>query len=152
MASRNSRLPRCLGKSPEGTRCLNKALFPSHRADGSISVAARYSVSDASVGRLIHDYVAEWIRNKSADYRTVMLRELLREPFVVDRNNHRIDIVVEGRPDSRLWKDYLAVLVKDVPRLSGIAFEGFWDLVTNTPHPASLRRKSGEDNWPTSPL
>jgi len=79
-------------------------------------------------------------------------RELLTDPYVIEREDGALDIVVEGRPGSRLWKEYLAELAVDVPHVPGIDYKGFWDLVTNTVHPASLVRKRGGDNWPTSPL
>jgi hypothetical protein len=51
-----------------------------------------------------------------------------------------------------MWKDYMVLLVKDVPRVPGIAFRGFWDLLTDVAHPASVGHKSSGDNWPTDPL
>jgi len=131
---------------------LNTPLFPSRRRDGSLSVAARYSVSDTSQKKLIQDYVAQWTIDLSARYRAGMRRELLTDPYVVERADGRLDVVFDARPGSRMWKDYLALLVRDVPHVAGIAFEGLWDLATDTVHPASVRRKRGGDNWPTSPL
>ena len=131
---------------------LETPIFPSRRADGSLSVAARYSVSDTSQRKLINDYVAQWIRERPVLSKERQRHELLTDPYIVERPDGLLDIVFEGRPGSRLWKDYLGLLVRDVPHVPGIAFEGFWDLVTNTPHPASMRRKRGGDNWPTSPL
>jgi hypothetical protein len=109
-------------------------------------------VSDASQKKLIQDYVAQWIRARPVPTKRSLRRELQTDPYTVDRTDSLIDIVVDGKPGSRLWKGYLALLVRDVPHVAGIAYEGTWDLVANRPHPASLRRKSGGDNWPTSPL
>jgi hypothetical protein len=117
-----------------------------------LSVAARYSVSDASQKNLIHDYVAQWTIDKPSRYRGGLRRALARDPYVVDRPDGLLDIVFDGKPRSRMWKDYMVLLVKDLPRVPGIAFEGFWDLVANTVHPASVRRRPGGDNWPTSDL
>ena len=131
---------------------MNRAIFPSRRKDGSLSVAARYSVSDTSQKKLIQDYVARWTIEKPSRNRAGIRRALVKDPYVVDRGDGRLDIVFDGRPGSRVWKDYLLLLVKDVPRVSGIAFEGFWDLVAGTVHPASIRRSRGGDNSPTDPL
>jgi hypothetical protein len=131
---------------------LNKALFPSRRSDGSLSVAARYSVSGAFQKKLIHDYVARWTIDKPTRYLGGIRRALARDPYVVDRSDTLLDIVFDGRPRSRMWKDYMVLLVKDVPRVPGIAFRGFWDLLTDVVSPASVRHKSSGDNWPTDPL
>jgi hypothetical protein len=131
---------------------LDRPAFPSRRKDGSMSVASRYSVSSTSQKKLIVDHVAQWIRERPVDEKERLRRELLRDPYVVERRDGLLDIVVEGRPGSRLWKEYLAEVVRDVPHLPGIAYEGFWDLVTNRVHPASLVRRRCGDNWPTDPL
>ena len=127
-------------------------LFPSRRNDGSLSVSARYSVSDTGQKKLIQDYVAQWTIGRPSRSRDGLRRALVRDPYVVERVDGRLDIVLDVRPGSRMWKNYMALLVRDVPHLPGITYEGFWDLVTGKVHPASVRRKSGGDNWPTSPL
>jgi hypothetical protein len=108
-------------------------------------------VSDASQKKAIQDYIAHWIQERPAADKKRRRRELLTDPYTVERAEGVLDVVFEGRPGSRLWKNYLALLVKDVPHVPGIAFEGFWDLVTDTVHPASVRRRQSGDNWPTSP-
>jgi hypothetical protein len=125
--------------------------FPRRRADGSLSVAARYSVSNSSQKTLIEDYVARWTIDKSPGYREELRRALARDPYVVVRADGSLDIVFDGTPGSPMWKDYMVIVARDVPRVPGIAFEGFWDLVTNTVHPASARRGRRGDNWPTDP-
>jgi hypothetical protein len=96
-------------------------------------------------------YVANWVQERPFAEKELQRRELFTDPYTSERAEGVLVIVVDGRPGSRLWKDYLVLLARGVPRIPGITFEGFWDLNTNTPHPASLRRTKRGDNWPTDP-
>lgn len=131
---------------------MSQPIFPSRRPNGSVAVAARYSVSSADLKKLIQDYVEQSNKNRSTESRTKMMTQLLKEPYALDHGQDFVDIVIEGNPTAKRWKDYLAEVVANVPRAQGIAFEGLWDLATNKPHPGTLRRDTSSDNWPTRPL
>jgi hypothetical protein len=115
-------------------------IWPSRRPDGSVSVAARYSVSSEDSLRAVRECVARvWAHGLAENQRRRIAAELDRRPYVVERGKGQVDIVIDGRPHSRLWKSYLVDVAKDVSHLPGTKFEGFWDLVTDTPHQASIR-------------
>jgi hypothetical protein len=57
-----------------------------------------------------------------------------------------IMVVLDGASEARLWKALLIELVHEIScNVVGARFAGFWDLVTNTMHPAS-RQELG--HWP----
>ncbi len=123
---------------------MNGARFPSKRDDGTFSVSARFSISEPQLRELVEAIVSSWVRKRVSEEDVVIGNDLLSEPRVVGIDAQRLDVVFEGGPQSRRWKDWMVAVVQELTSsIQGVSFEGFYDLVANAPHPASLRSKAG---------
>lgn len=68
----------------------------------------------------------------------VLERDLVGLPHVRPQAADRFEVVFDGRPDSLLWKDWLVSVARGLAEnVEGVAFEGFYDLLTGARHPAS---------------
>lgn len=70
-----------------------------------------------------------------------MQEDLRSAPLVTALPGDRVEVVFEGLPGSRRWKDWLVEITYDLDKLEGLSFECFFDHVAGKPHPASLRRQ-----------
>ena len=111
--------------------------FPHRRSDGSLSVAARFTVAGDAAP--LREYVANWQRARPDDLDIALEVELASGPQVVEREGSVVDVVFEGRPASKRWKELMVDLARHVPRATNATFECFFDLVADRPQPASLR-------------
>lgn len=113
--------------------------FPELRDDGTLSVAARYTVPNEESVRRLEAVVSEW--NQGAAGRGIdLLAELSTLPHVARRERLVVDVVFQGKRGSRRWKDWMVAVTKVVrSTLPEVSFESFYDLVAERPHPASLR-------------
>ena len=120
---------------------MSLANFPLKREDGSLSVACRFSAPPGALAR-VEGWVEGWTRGIMATRLVDLLEDLSAPPRVVARKDGYIDIVFDGKPASRRWKDWMVYLSRDLGASSipGVNFEGFYDLVADAPHPASVRR------------
>src|SRR5262249_46056955 len=93
---------------------MTQVKFPSKRADGSFSVSARFSVSDERVRKVVEDNVSQWVRKKVTDDHVDFGNELTAEPHLVALVDNRVDVVFDGRPGSRRWKDWMISIVQEL--------------------------------------
>jgi hypothetical protein len=119
---------------------MRPALFPRRRPDGTFTVAASFSLADSSLRSLVGEQVSTWALEK----RTAGIdldREFSSLPRVEGIEDDRVDVVFDGRKDSTTWKDWLIDLSRRIRDSSDqVTFEGFFDRVSGTAHPASLPR------------
>jgi len=126
---------------------MSGARFPRKRDDGSLSVAARFSVSNPATCGRIEDYVTGWVHGVMI--RSDLLEDLSTLPRVVTRGETLVDVVFDAEPGSRRWKDWMVCLARDLKSWNtSITFECFFDLVANAPHPASMRDHSPSNAAP----
>jgi hypothetical protein len=125
---------------------VNRPLFPAKRDDGSFAVAARFSLIGTTSVKTVEDRVTDWVRRKTVDDHVDLSNDLAVSPQVAVIGPDTLYVVFEGKPGSKLWKDWMVAVTQDLMALSDLTFEGFYDLVTNSPHPASfnLREKDRE--------
>jgi hypothetical protein len=119
---------------------MNDALFPQRRADGSFSVAARFRISDGGTLQAFQKSIDEWVQVKRHQDGIDVSTELAGAPSVELVDSQTVQIVLHCRSSSKLWKGLLVEIVKQVRTFDGVAFIGFWDVVTGRAHPASVER------------
>jgi hypothetical protein len=120
---------------------MQQPRFPRTREDGSITVAARFSVAEIATLRCVQDFVAGWLRGLTATGHVDLLEEMTVLPHVLATEPASIDVVFDGRSGSRRWKDWLVLLTRDLTTsLPELKFVGFCDLVSGTAHPASVEQ------------
>jgi hypothetical protein len=111
-------------------------LFPRARDDGSITVAARLTLTGTDAYARVGQLLTQWSTRHADDD---LLRDLSSPPRIEQIDPTTVDVIIEGRPGSRLWKGLLIDLTRDLTSQGSAALTGFWDLVAGQPHPASLR-------------
>lgn len=117
---------------------MTKTLWPEKAPDGSVRVAIRLRASRNKRSAL-EAVLNEWREQTSR--RTDLNESLRRDPYLVPRSDDEFDIVLEGRSGSKLWRDWLVSLSADIDQKEPeVQREGFWDLVSGKPNPASIRR------------
>ena len=96
-------------------------------------MAVRFRYSDARSIDEVRQAVAKWIDNQSeAD----LTKDLAQHPSVDVRDQETLDVLIDSRPESRHWKDWM-VSVTQVVRTSapGVELAGFADLIGGTFRP-----------------
>lgn len=118
---------------------MTRNLWPQQHDDGSVTVALRLVVP-AQTRNQLDRVLQDWLRLATED-RGVDLNASLRTlPYVVERGNGAVDVVFEGLPGSKLWRDWLVWFSTHVQNsLADVRRVGFWDLVADRPNPASVR-------------
>jgi hypothetical protein len=112
--------------------------FPKRRADESFVLLARFGTSDREVVALVRDYVKAWVRANSTwtriwrsnvitEERLDFCSEFQSEPRVEDGpGESAFAVVLEGRPTSKLWRDWVVFLVGDIAKaFPEVEFERF---------------------------
>ena len=79
-----------------------------------MTVAARFSSSDVATTRRVEDYVAGCTDGVMATAGVNLLEDLAELPHVVIRDVATFDVVFDARPGSRLWKDWMVYLTRDL--------------------------------------
>ena len=115
---------------------MGVAKFPTERADGSFAVAVRFSLPGRDVRATVETHLAEWVRKQAAFGEVDLATDLLNEPRVVSVTDNVVDIVFEGRPGARDWKDWLVDAVQELTSsIDELVWEGFLDLATGAADP-----------------
>lgn len=117
---------------------MDQPIFPQRLADGSFSVAIRYTVSDAAAAATVRRIISEWINDKRHRDQLDVVAELGSSPTVVLIDSRTMQIVLNCQPASTLWKGLLVELTRRMDGVQDIKRIGFWDLVTGLAHPASI--------------
>jgi hypothetical protein len=72
-----------------------------------------------------------------------LLEDLVETPRGVARGQTSVDVVFDGKLGSQRWKNWLVCLTRDLETaLPGLMLECFYDLLADTPHPASVRSEA----------
>jgi hypothetical protein len=121
---------------------MSQSKFPSTRTDGTASISARFEVPDEAAKKAVMNRLAEWLRCKAIE--GIDLRDDLgSEPHLVEVAPDGLDVVFDPMIGSRYWKDWMVSLTADITKsVEGTTLIGFYDLVSNTRHPASAWRGS----------
>jgi len=90
-------------------------------------------VSRGRARELLDDYVSSW----PAAFGIDPLEALTTYPAVEEVSEALVEVVFEGRPDNRLWKDAMVSFMHGLPDGAG-EFAGFYDRVGGRLHPGSL--------------
>jgi hypothetical protein len=100
-------------------------------------------LQDASSGATLAEGLKSWLKRMASGLGIDLMLTLSRQPYLADRGNGLVDVVFEGRPDSKLWRDWMVSFARYIEEtVPGMQRQGFWDLVANKPNPASLPRAS----------
>jgi hypothetical protein len=103
----------------------NKAMFPIRREDGSVTVAARFSMYDPATRTVVEERVAEWVRQKHEDEHIDLTEDLASRPRVLPVGEESLEVVFEGKPGSTRWRDWMVlVTVVLTSELHGLVFDG----------------------------
>lgn len=117
---------------------MTRTLWPQKAPDGSVRVAIRLRASRNKHSAL-EAILTGW--REQISRRVDLTESLRRDPYLVSRSDDEVDIVLEGRSGSKLWRDWLVSLSADIDQKEpDVQREGFWDLVSGHPNPASIRR------------
>jgi len=109
---------------------MGEPVWPTKRADGSVSVAARFDVSDPDGFDSVRRCVARWLAEK-AEAGVEIGRDLSMPPQTAILDMSKIEVVFDGRAGSRMWKDWLVDLTREITAsVDGVRFEGFQDRVS----------------------
>lgn len=115
---------------------MGEAKWPTKRLDGSIVVAARFRVDRQDGTGAVAECISRWDARKTA-LGVDTSADLATPPHAEEMDKTSIEIVFEGKPGSRLWKDWLVDLTRDVTEtVDGLQFEGFVDRVSGVVRPA----------------
>jgi hypothetical protein len=114
-----------------------EAVWPKRDDDGRVLVAARFTVVDrAEFERRVNEWMTGWADRKR-ELGFDPLNDLARLPYTDAADDRTVDIVFAGQPASRLWKDWLVDVTRDVKALVPSArFEAFVDRVSGVVRPA----------------
>ena len=83
--------------------------------------------------RRVDDYVGGWVRGIITTGQVNLLDELATLPRVAASGVTSLDVVFDGRPGSRSWKDWMLYLTRDLKSaFADRTFECFYDVVSNT--------------------
>ena len=111
---------------------MPEPLWPTRRPDGTVSVAARYRVESTEAFRELEVRVEARIGAFADSNGWKLLPELLRNPYLVRRQDDLVDVVFDGTSHSRKWRDWLVFLVGDLRDrpIPEVSLVGLWDLVS----------------------
>lgn len=107
-------------------------LWPTRRPDGTVKVAARCKVDTAEAFNKLGARVDARVDTFAASKGWQVLPELTRNPYLVHRDSNVVDIVFDGSSQSRRWRDWLVLVVRDLrdDPIAAVSLVGFWDLVS----------------------
>jgi hypothetical protein len=108
--------------------------WPSKREDGTVSVSVRLEVSAVASIKPVKMRVAQWFAEKSAAG-VDLGRDLSTPPYTEIVGPSGIDVVFNGTSDSRMWKDWMVDLTRELSAVSGVRVCGFEDRVSDTFRP-----------------
>ena len=115
--------------------------FPENRADRTVSVASRFALTNVASQGVVAEYVTGWVYRKVQEDHIDLREDLVVLPWTEIPEEGFIDIIFDGRPGSRRWKDWMVYLTIDLKSSGiGVIFQCFYDRVAHAAHPASLRK------------
>jgi hypothetical protein len=116
------------------------ARFPARNSDGTFIVAARFRTSTTHPQAYVAAILADAITRREADGAPAFVGEFLRPPVVEWQDEEVLDVVFHGRASSRVWKDWMVFLVRDLETSPyGLRVEVFIDRMSGRPHPSWRR-------------
>jgi hypothetical protein len=126
---------------------LTSVVFPRRRDDGSFTIRVRFSSLECA--GVVRDVVASWIDRKIHQDDVDLLRDFSRFPHVEVARSAQVDVVFDGRADSRMWKDWMVQLTAELRSRPGLSssFVGFWDDEAGSFHPGHV---PSQEDWGTS--
>jgi hypothetical protein len=108
---------------------IGRPIWPTKRDDGTVSVAARFAVERPDALDSLRDGIARWLMEK-ASARIAIGQDLAHQPEPEPLGPSRVDVVFDARGGSRMWKDWLVQLTRELSSIDGVNFEGFQDRVS----------------------
>jgi hypothetical protein len=123
---------------------VSKRRFPTHRADGSFCVSARFETSDDEAGSIDAE-VEKWIAGMESEFPGALIDDMGRHPRT-SRLGGATAIAFDCDADSTLWKGWMVDLVVQLTtrrmdaQMQPLPFVGFFDEVAGVFHGASVRR------------
>jgi len=110
--------------------------WPQKRSDGTVSVAVRFVKARPGIADSIGLCLVDWLEAKASAGVNV-LEDLLGpptlEPCAADQTC--VEVVFEGRPENRRWRDWLVEFTHVARSLDGVQVDGFHDKVSGVVRP-----------------
>lgn len=111
------------------------ARFPARNLDGTFTIAARFRSSTNHPRASVAAILAGAIARREADGAPAFASEFQGPPIEEWQDQEILDVVFHGRAESRVWKDWVVVLIQELEAPEyGLRFEGFIDRVTGRRH------------------
>lgn len=104
-----------------------------------MAVAACFTASDEAERSAFDAFAVEWMANRDERCGVNVFGDLGREPRIEEGGAGVVRVVFEATRHSRYWKDALVYFTTDAKQAATATFKGFFDLVADEYHPASLR-------------
>jgi hypothetical protein len=105
--------------------------WPSKQADGTVSVAVRLEVGGPQALGSVKQSIARWVAEKK-EAGVALQCDLSSPPAAELTDPSRIDVVLNGTPDSRRWKDWMVDLAQELSSIYDVQVAGFEDRVPGT--------------------
>lgn len=123
---------------------MGEPIWPKKRPDGTVLVAARFKVSVPRGYESVSDAVSQWVAGKATAGADIS-RDLIGSPQTIIVDDNTIDVVFNGRADSRIWRDWLVDFTREVlASLHDARLDGFYDQVSGVFRPGYESGPSGE--------
>jgi len=98
-------------------------------------MAAQFRTATTHPRAHVAAILADAITRQEAGGAPTFADEFLRPPAVEWQDEEVLDLVFHGRADSRMWKDWMVLLLRELEAPAyGLRFEGFIDRVSGRPH------------------
>jgi hypothetical protein len=113
------------------------ANFPVRDGDGNFVIAARFSHSTSSPPASLEEILTAAITRMEAGGAPAFANQFRHLPVEEWQDDKMLDVVFEGRAESRVWKDWVVALLQELQAAeSGLRFEGFIDRISGRFHPS----------------
>jgi hypothetical protein len=113
---------------------MGKPLWPVEKDDGSVSVGGRVATAGgAETLDALRRFVAEW----NAEHATVVGRDLSTPPYIEPVDGGTVEVVFDGRPNNKMWRDWMVVVTRALDESDRFEVLGFNDRVSGRFRPHS---------------
>ena len=103
------------------------------RPDGTTDVAAQFIAATPEAQLRLDEAVSTYVRRKAAQDSVDLLDDLEALPTVEAAPDDRLRVRFRGRPNTKLWRDWLVEFTSEANKTVEEAhFEGFFDYVTGS--------------------
>jgi hypothetical protein len=106
---------------------MGKPLWPTARADGTVSVGVRIATTSPERADAVRRFVELW----SAENTTFVERDLGTPPYIEMGGEGSLEVVFDGWLANRMWRDWMVAVTGGLTRsVEGVEALGFNDRVS----------------------